>query len=74
VVISATTLGALVWFEAAKDTVGWDVYPLPPEVMVKLRILYVEQEMVEDAAITAVAPAPVPPPPKKLTVGGVEEE
>jgi hypothetical protein len=39
-----------------------------------LRILYVEQEMVEEVAMTALADAPVPPPPEKLIVGGVEEE
>jgi hypothetical protein len=74
VVISATALGALVWFEAVKETVGCDVYPLPPEVMVMLSILYVEHEMDEEGVITAVAAAPVPPPPEKPIVGAVDVE
>jgi hypothetical protein len=60
--------------EAVKETAGCEVYPLPPEVTVTVEILKVEQERVEEAAMTAVAAAPVPPPPEKLSVGGVDEE
>jgi hypothetical protein len=74
VAISATAAGALVWFDAVKETAGWEVYPDPPKVTVMVEILNVEQERVEEAAITAVADAPDPPPPENPMAGGVDEE
>jgi hypothetical protein len=74
VVISATALAAVVWFEPLNVNVGCDVYPLPFAVIVTVDTVYPPGQLRELVAIiTAVATAPDPPPPLNPIDGGVEE-